>query len=104
MVEHEGQQMIDARALHGWLGNKTPYTDWIRRRVDEYGFQAPTDFHAILRKTGGRPKTDHFLTIGMAKELAMVERTSIGQMTRRYFIQMEKRIGPSLRMRVLLSS
>jgi AntA/AntB antirepressor len=45
---------------------------------------------SILTKTKGRPKTDHFLTLDMAKELAMVERSEIGRETRRYFIQMEK--------------
>ena len=87
--------MIDARGLHEWLGNKTPYNDWMRRRIAEYGFQPDTDFHAIVRKTGGRPKVDHFLTVNTAKELAMVERSQIGQLTRRYFIEMEQAATPS---------
>lgn len=89
-VDHQGAQMIDARALHGWLGNKDPFHQWMRRRINEYAFEEGSDFCTNLFKTKGRPRADYFLTINMAKELAMVERTPIGQMTRRYFIKMEE--------------
>lgn len=89
-VDHQGAQMIDARALHGWLGNKDRFATWIKDRIEQYGFAEDLDFFGISRKTGGRPRADYFLTINMAKELAMVERTPIGQMTRRYFIKMEE--------------
>lgn len=74
--------MIDARGLHEWLGHKARFNDWMRRRIEEYGFTDGADFYSVVSKTGGRPKTDYFLTVGMAKELAMVERSKIGQMTR----------------------
>lgn len=89
-VDHQGAQMIDARALHGWLGNKDPFHQWMRRRINEYAFEEGSDFCTNLFKTKGRPRTDYFLTINMAKELAMVERTAIGKVTRRYFIKMEE--------------
>ena len=82
--------MIDARGLHGWLGIKSPYNDWMCRRIAEYAFQPSSDFQSILIKTGGRPKSEYLLTIGMAKELAMLERSPIGSQTRRYFIKMEQ--------------
>ena len=74
--------MIDARALHEWLMNKTPVHKWIGRRVEEYGFEEGEDFRTVLSKTGGRPRQDYMITLDMAKELAMVERTQIGRMTR----------------------
>lgn len=89
-VDHQGAQMIDARALHGWLGPKQRFNDWVRERLSQYAFEEGADFYCFSSKTGGRPRTDYFLTINMAKELAMVERTPIGQMTRRYFIKMEE--------------
>ena len=82
--------MIDARGLHEWLGCKDYFNQWMSRRIADYGFQPDTDFHTKMCKTGGRPRTDYFLTINMAKELAMVERSQIGQLTRRYFIEMEQ--------------
>lgn len=82
--------MIDARALHGWLGPKWAFSHWIKGRIEDYGFVEGSDFVRITAKTRGRPRTDYMVTINMAKELAMVERTPIGQMTRRYFIKMEE--------------
>lgn len=74
-VTHEGNPMIDARALHGWLGNKQDFTSWAKRRIEDYGFIDGVDFSLIRVKTGGRPRTDYLLTVDMAKELSMVERT-----------------------------
>jgi phage anti-repressor protein len=71
--------MIDARSLHGWLGPKVQFHHWMRRRIEEYGFVSGEDFCAEKHKTGGRPRTDYLLTLDMAKELAMVERTEIGR-------------------------
>lgn len=82
--------MFDARALHGWLKPSTRFNDWMARRVEDYGFEVGTDFHSFLSKTGGRPRQDYLITIDMAKELSMVERTERGRQTRRYFIEMEK--------------
>ncbi len=86
--------MIDARALHGWFGHRSDqFQKWMQGRIEDYGFVESEDFSSIRIKTKGRPRTDYFLTINMAKELAMVERTPIGQMTRRYFIKMEEAAG-----------
>ena len=82
--------MIDARGLHGWLGNKERFTQWAARRIMEYGFAEGLDFFRSFGKTKGRPRIDYLLTINMAKELAMIERTAIGSQTRRYFIEMEQ--------------
>lgn len=89
-VERNGQQMFDARALHGWLGAGRDFSNWFKGRVKEYGFEEGTDFSPVLAKTKGRSRKDYLLTIDTAKELAMVERTEIGRETRRYFIRMER--------------
>ena len=39
---------------------------------------------------GGRPSTDHQLTLDMAKELCMIQRTPEGKRFREYFIEVEK--------------
>ena len=78
------------RDLHKLLEVKTAYKDWFPRMV-EYGFTEGTDFCSFLSEsTGGRPRQDHQLTIDMAKEICMLQRTERGKQARQYFIQIEK--------------
>ena len=110
IIEQNGIQLIDARELHRRLGVQTKFTNWFPRRVEEYRFDEGKDYfteNQLLPKNGQkvshRPRTEYFLTIDMAKEIAMVERTEVGKKIRNYFIEMEKiaqqsiiKIPPSL--------
>ena len=83
---------VTGRELHEFLEVETRYNDWFRRMCD-YGFSEGVDFYSILSKTGelgGRPSTDHQLSIPMAKELCMIQRTERGKQARQYFIAIEK--------------
>ena len=81
---------VNGRDLHDALGINTKYADWFPRMCD-YGFEEGTDFCSFLSEsTGGRPATDHQLTIAMAKELCMIQRTDIGRKFRQYFISIEE--------------
>lgn len=85
-----GEPSVSGRELHEFLGVKTLYKDWFPRMV-EYGFTEGKDFSSFLSEsTGGRPSTEHLLTIDMAKEIAMIQRTDRGKQARQYFIQVEK--------------
>ena len=79
------------RDLHAMLEIETRYNDWFPRMC-EYGFEEGKDFYSFLSKTpeGGRPKQEHQLTIAMAKELCMLQRTEKGKQCRQYFIQVEE--------------
>lgn len=78
------------RELHDALEVKDRYTQWFTRMC-EYGFDEGKDFCSFLSEsTGGRPSTDHQLTIPMAKEICMIQRTEKGKEIRRYFIETEK--------------
>lgn len=80
---------VSARDLHEFLNVKTAYKDWFPRMC-EYGFSEGTDFCSFLSEsTGGRPATDHQLTIEMAKELCMLQRNEKGKIARQYFINLE---------------
>ena len=88
-----GEVRISGRQLHMFLEVQTPYAKWFDR-MTEYGFTEGTDFWTNLSKTsselGGRPATDHLMTLSMAKELAMLQRTEKGKEARRYFIHIEE--------------
>ena len=78
------------RDLHEALEVQTAYKDWFPRMC-EYGFEEGKDFSSILSKsTGGRPQQNHQLTISMAKELCMLQRTQRGKECREYFIKVEE--------------
>jgi len=88
-----GEVRISGRQLHMFLEVQTPYAKWFDR-MTEYGFTEGSDFWTNLSKTsselGGRPATDHLMTLSMAKELAMLQRTEKGKEARRYFIHIEE--------------
>lgn len=82
---------VSGRELHDKLGIKTAYKDWFPRMC-EYGFIEGEDFCSFLSgSTGGRPATEHQLTIEMAKQICMIQRTEIGKQYREYFIELEKK-------------
>lgn len=88
---------ILGRDLHELLEVKTAYKDWFPRMV-EYGFTEGVDFNPLkierVQMEGTRYVTremqDHQLTIDMAKEICMLQRTEKGKQARQYFIQIEK--------------
>ena len=84
--ENADRPTVMGRDLHKALEVETRYNDWFKRMC-EYGFSENEDFYSILSKTpeGGRPSTDHQLTIEMAKEICMIQRTEKGKQCRRYF-------------------
>lgn len=87
--ENSTRPTVMGRDLHEVLEIKTAYKDWFPRMC-EYGFIEGEDFCSILSEsTGGRPSTDHQLTIDMAKEICMIQRTDIGRKVRKYFINVE---------------
>lgn len=91
-INYESEQpTVSGRELHAALEIETRYNDWFKRMC-EYGFSENKDFYSNLSKTsdGGRPSTDHVLTIPMAKELCMLQRNEKGKMFRQYFIKVEE--------------
>lgn len=87
---------VSGRELHKFLGVETPYAKWFGRMV-EYGFTEGKDFVLVGQKCPtNNPKnpyttrTDHQLTIPMAKELCMLQRNERGKLARRYFLAVEE--------------
>lgn len=84
---------VNGRDLHEALKIGTEYAKWFER-MTEYGFTEGKDYSSFLtiRSDGlpGKPKTDHSLTIPMAKEICMIQRSEIGKKFRQYFISVEE--------------
>lgn len=95
-VNENNEQVINGRNLHEFLEINTPYVKWFNR-MKEYGFEENVDYLTVdknvLRADGTKmpqKQFDHILTLDMAKELCMIQRTPLGRQARQYFIQVEK--------------
>ena len=98
IIEREGRQLVSGRELHEFLEIRTKYKDWFRRMV-EYGFEEEIDFIRVAQKRATNnlknPVTtviDHVISIDMAKEISMIQRTEKGKVARQYFINCEKKL------------
>ena len=98
IIEREGRQLVSGRELHEFLEIRTKYKDWFRRMV-EYGFEEEIDFIRVAQKRATNnlknPVTtviDHAISIDMAKEISMIQRTEKGKVARQYFINCEKKL------------
>ena len=90
---------VSARELHEFLEIGTRFDKWFIRMIS-YGFEENSDFRAITQKrvtAQGNMTTyiDYEITIDMAKEISMIQRTEKGKQARQYFIQCEKFIQDS---------
>ena len=91
------KQTVNARDLHAFMEVRRDFSNWIKARIEQYGFVKDEDFIMLyLAKTGeikerGKANAiEYRLTLDMAKELSMVEKTRKGQEARRYFLKCEK--------------
>jgi phage anti-repressor protein len=93
------QKTVNARALYAFLNVSKDFSSWIKKRIQDYGFIEEVDFIRVDSKDtsqGGNSRIDYFLSLDMAKEVSMVERTPQGQRARRYFIACEAALSARL--------
>ncbi|MCO5072130.1 MAG: antA/AntB antirepressor family protein [Rhizobiaceae bacterium] len=87
-------QTVNARDLHAFLRVGKDFSNWIKDRIDQYGFTENVDYVVFAEigenSRGGRPAKEYALTLDMAKELSMVERNEQGKKARQYFIECER--------------
>jgi anti-repressor protein len=84
---------VSGRELYAALEVGTKYADWMKRMC-EYGFAEGSDYKTCFSNLGsemhgGQNKVDHQLTVDMAKQLCMIQRTEVGRKFRQYFIKVE---------------
>lgn len=93
-LQNQSILLVNARDLHERLQISTRFDTWIQRRISDYNFVENLDFIECSNLSNrGFFKTEvreYHITLDMAKELCMLERSELGQQARRYFIQKEK--------------
>ena len=86
MTYDNDRATVSGRELHEKLEIKTEYRHWFPRMC-EYGFVEGVDFNPVifdrLEMEGDREVkrtvTDHQMTIEMAKQICMIQRTDAGR-------------------------
>ena len=92
-------QLCNARDLHAYLQSAQQFADWIKNRIEQYGFTEGEDFCFINLRSkgrGGHNRTDYHLTLDMAQELGMVENNEFGRAIRRECIRIKKEYAATL--------
>ena len=103
-VNNQPIPTVSARELHRFLEVGRDFSSWIKGRIEEFGYEPGRDFLVITgspdlaksfspdsgKSQIGRPPLEYHLTLDMAKELAMIERSPMGRVARKYFIKCEQ--------------
>lgn len=90
-INYESKQpTVSARELHEGLEIKSKYADWFKNMV-AYGFEEQVDYITFSKnlENGGR-MIEHQISIDMAKQICMIQRTDKGKQYRQYFLDLEK--------------
>ena len=71
ITEENGQRAVSARELHLFLEVQSKFADWIKNRINEYGFIENQDYMVFAEigenSNGGRSLKEYALTLDMAK-------------------------------------
>lgn len=93
LTDNNGAQAVMGRDLHSFLEVKAHYKDWFPR-MSEYGFEEGQDYVLKIEHTaspaGMKEKRNHIVSLDMAKEISMIQRTDKGKKARQYFIECER--------------
>ena len=96
----DGKQLVSARELHEKLileeGKEERFSQWFKRHL-QYGFEENIDFTSVKKFTvvnngAKRELIDYAITIDMAKEICMLQKSDKGREFRKYFIECEKKL------------
>ncbi|PIT68076.1 antA/AntB antirepressor family protein [Bartonella tribocorum] len=92
-INEESVQTVNTRELHAFLESKQDFSTWIKKRIMTYAFLDRKDFIRFHKKmeANNAIAVEYYLTLDMAKELAMVERNKKGKQAREYFLECERR-------------
>lgn len=81
---------IDGRQLHKALEIGRDFPTWITARTQSYSYAEGEDFTSYLADRGkGTPAKEFLLTLPMASELCLLERSDIGREIRRFILDQQ---------------
>lgn len=86
------QQAVSARELYSFLAPTERFASWFDRQL-QYGFINGKDYLGceVFNTLANQTLTDFFVSIDMAKEISMIQRSDKGRQARQYFIECERR-------------
>lgn len=89
--DKQGNSVVSGRELHDFLEVTERYSSWFMR-MTKYGFEENVDYVGckVFNTLAKQELQDHALTLDMAKEISMIQRTEKGKQARQYFIEVEK--------------
>lgn len=86
------QQAVSARELHDFLEMTERFSSWFDRML-AYGFSESSDFEKCKTfNASNRELEDYFISIDMAKEISMIQRSDKGKQARQYFLDCERKL------------
>lgn len=87
------QQAVSARELQEFLEIKDRFSVWIERMIG-YGFVENQDFIgcSFYDTLARQHLRDYFISIDMAKEISMIQRSDKGKQARQYFLECERKL------------
>lgn len=90
--------VVDARELHGFLGVKKDFSDWVKAQIQRTRLKENRHFALLPQKgeqtgRGGHNRTDYILTLHGAMHVAMASNTDKAYEVRDYFIECEERLN-----------
>ena len=93
IIKIDNDNKVSGRELHEFLEVGRDFTTWMKQMIG-YGFSEHADYETCSPNLGseihgGQNKIDYRMTIEMAKEICMLQRTDRGKQARQYFIQVE---------------
>ena len=95
-INGELQQTVNARELHSFREVGKDFSTWIKARLETLGSIENEDYVVVENLSSpnsgnakARPQTlkEYYLTLDVAKHLAMMERNEKGKQARKYFIE-----------------
>lgn len=86
------QQAVSARELHEFLDSGERFSRWFDRQL-QYGFVEGQDYLgcAFTHGLANKEIQDYYISVDMAKEISMIQRSDKGKQARQYFIECERK-------------